>query len=150
MRKYGVFKVWSTKIGSFLAFLAILQYFQKIFKITKKYLEPDFKKYLYPNTRNFNTLYISIGIFDQKFMSRVKNRDYLGKNMKKIAKIVIFKLRFLRPEKGFRPPLKGYLAKITYIFFRPNYFSEFSKFELSRSNFPRKTHFSGAPCGALF
>ena len=72
------------------------------------------------------------------------------KKLKKMAPIKIFKLRFLRPEKGFRPPLKGYLAKITYIFGRNDNFWKFSKFELSRSNFLRKTHFSGASCVALF
>ena len=68
--------------------------------------------------------------------------------MKKIAKFKIFKLRYLGPGKGFRGPLKGYLSKITYIFVRPDSFWEFSKFELSRSKFLRKTHFSGAKYGA--
>ena len=35
MRKYGVFKVWSIKIGSFLAFLAILNSFLKISQVKK-------------------------------------------------------------------------------------------------------------------
>ena len=62
--------------------------------------------------------------------------------MKIIAKFKIFKLRYLRPGKGFRGPLKGYLSEITYIFVRPDCFGEFSKFEVSRSNFLRKKHFS--------
>ena len=61
--------------------------------------------------------------------------------MKIIAKFKIFKLQYLRPGKGFRGPLKGYLSEITYIFVRPDFFGEFSKFEVSRSNFLRKKTF---------
>ena len=68
--------------------------------------------------------------------------------MEIFAKFKIFKLWYLGPGKGFRGPLKGYLSKITYISVRPDSFWEFSKFELSRSKFLRKTHFSGAKYGA--
>ena len=73
-----------------------------------------------------------------------------SKKWKKMTPTKIFKLRFLWPGKGSRPPLKGYLSKITYIFGRNDNFWKFSKFELSRSNFPRKTHFLGTSCVALF
>ena len=120
--------VWSTKIGSFQAFIVILEPFWSILRKhskLQKYLEPDFKKYLYPNTHNSNTLYISIGIFGQNWIFRVKNRDYLGEKMKIIAKFKIFKLRYPGPGMGFIGPPKGYLSKITHISVRHNFFGEF-------------------------
>ena len=120
---------------------------KKKFK-SQKYLDFYGQKYLDPlnivkNGLNNN----NYGKFWPNWTFEIKK---FWKNWKKMTPTKIFKLQLLRPDKGFRPPLKGYLAKITYIFRRNNNFWKFSKFELSRSNFPRKTHFSGASCVALF
>ena len=88
-------------------------------------------------------IFSKIGPLKAKKFQKIKNIFKM-----KIFKMKIFKLRYLGPGKGFRGPLKGYLSKITYISVRHDSFREFSKFELSRSNFPRKTHFSGASCVA--
>ena len=102
---------------------------------------------MYPNVHNFSTLFISTGILGKILMFRAKNREYLRKKMKKIEKLGIFQLQFLRPEKGFRPPLKGWKPPQTWIFGRKNFFFKISKFEPSRSkkvqNFAKKRNFWG-------
>ena len=109
----------------------------------------DEELYKHPNVYDFDTQYISVGIFGQNFISRVKNRDFLGKKKKIIAKIEIFRFRLLGPEKGSRPPLKGSWSKKTWIFVRPDFFWDFSKFwGLQVQKSAKKCIFGGFLLGA--
>ena len=73
---------------------------------SQKYLDFYGQKYLGTLNKVKNGLYnYNYGKFWPNWTFGIKKK--IEKNEKKMTQTKIFKLRFLRPEKGFRPPLKG-------------------------------------------